>query len=177
MFQQGGEPICLIVCTFWNMKNVGLFLPWCSDRIVNVLARAGWKCTPAPRSTSSQATIYTHCTSHSTEALACPNLPLWPAAHSGWRCRWLCHPVPVQAVSPGSVLPLLPLASVCLTWSQSLLHPLKLAASFDSVFSFTYQWSYPTQSLPLQMVTTDMSPKFSPTFFLLNPSLVLIWWL
>lgn len=103
-FQRGGEPICLIVCTFWNMKGVGLFLPGCSDRIGNVLAHADWKCTPTPRSTSSRAIIYTHCTSHSTEALACPNLT--PAAHSGWRCRWLCHPVPVQAVSPGSVLPL-----------------------------------------------------------------------
>lgn len=106
MFQRGGELICLTLCTFWNIKDMELFLPWWSDRIGNVWARAGWKCSPTPRTTSSQATIYTHCTSHSTEALACANLTLCPAAHSGWRCRWLCHPVPVQAVSPGSVLPL-----------------------------------------------------------------------
>lgn len=36
-------------------------------------------------------------------------------------------------------LSLLLLASVCLTRSQSQLHPLKLTASFDFVFFFSYQ--------------------------------------
>lgn len=144
MFQLGGEPICLILCTFWNMKDIGLFLPWCSDRILNVLSCDGWKCTLTPaiasRITSSQATVYTHCTSHSTVALACPYLTLCPATHSGWRRSWLCHPVPMQC----------PLAQCCLSAAPcfSLPHtepePLKLTASFDSVFSFSYQWPYPT---------------------------------
>lgn len=85
------------------------FLAWCSGRIGNVLACAGWNLTPTPaicsRTTSSQATIYRHCSSHSTVTLAYPNLTLCPTGYSGWRCRWLCHPVPMLAVSPGSELP------------------------------------------------------------------------
>lgn len=107
MFQQGGEAICLILGTFWIMKDMGLFLPRCSERILNVLAGGGWKCDSTPaigsRTTSSQARTYTHCTSYSTVALACPNLTL----SSSLRLKvQLAVPPSAPAVSLGSVLPL-----------------------------------------------------------------------
>ena len=147
MFQQGGDCICLTLCTFWNMKDLGLCLPWCPVRIGNVWASAGWKCTPNPavnsRTTSSQAIIYRCCTSCSTVALVYPNLALCLAVLPGRRRRWLSHPVHmltlllavVPWLSPAS---LLLLASLCLRGRHSQLHPSKLTASFGSLFSFSY---------------------------------------
>lgn len=86
-----------------------------------------------------------------------------PCAHAG-SVPWL------DAAS------LLLFAAVSLTQNQNQLHPLTLPV-LTPFSPFFYQWPYPASSLPLQMVTADTSPKFSPKFFLLNPSLVLIWWL
>lgn len=118
--------------------------------------------------TSSQATIFTHCPSHVqrlVQTSPCAQQPTQAEGAGGCATLCPCRQCPLAQCCP----------SICLTWSQSQLHPLKAAANLTPFSPFpisdptqlglcSYRWLLLTRVLNLALI-----------FFLLNPSLVLIW--